>query len=66
MVVISLYLWGLRMTVPCCVPGDRHFTVMEKKVWISDFRTILTLMTVVCGGFLSKGHLALTFTPLIT
>jgi hypothetical protein len=67
MVVISLYLWGYGVTVPCRVSRDRQGHRHGEKAYLSGYlttMTVMTFMTVVCGGFLSRGQLALTSTPL--
>jgi hypothetical protein len=45
------------------VVWTRHAIVMEKTAYLSRFPTIMTLTTVICGGFLGGRRLALTSTP---
>jgi hypothetical protein len=53
------YLRGLSVTVRRASQGDRHFIVMviviERMAYLSTFlpsMTVMTLMTVICEGFL--------------
>jgi hypothetical protein len=56
MVVISLYLWGYGVTVPCRVSRDRHGHRHGEKAYLSGYLTTMTVMTLICAGFLDGGY----------
>jgi hypothetical protein len=62
MVVIFLYLYGLSVTVLDGHGPHHHFSVMviviERMAYLSVFlssMTVMTLVTLICGGFLTAG-----------
>jgi hypothetical protein len=59
MVVIFLYLYGLSVTVLDGHGPHHHFSVMviviERMAYLSVFLSSMTVMTLICGGFLTAG-----------